>query len=161
MLPSVAEIGTPRAYAFQVAKSILLQTARRSKIVSIQTLADLTTLEAPADEPSPFEHVAGRNDLRDVLSAIASMPPRTRRVFELRRIEGLSQREIARITGVSENTVEKHIGRGIRMLTEKFGRGGKPPRGASQKESVETPVSSGHQESPLRNAGPRNRRRHR
>ncbi len=129
--PSVAEIADPRAYTFQVARSLFLQGVRRAKIVSIQAVADLAELEMPDDAPSPFDHVAGREDLRRLAAAIEAMPPQTRRAFQLRRVDGLSQREVAAATQLSESTVEKHIGRGIRMLMAQFGRGGKQPPRAS------------------------------
>jgi RNA polymerase sigma-70 factor (ECF subfamily) len=130
-LPSVAKITDPRAYAFQVARSLLLQGLRRARIVSINAVADLAVLEVPDDAPSPFEQVAGRDDLHLLQAAIDAMPPQTRRAFTLRRIEGFSQREVAQITALSESTVEKHMSRAIRILMAQFGRGGKPNRRAS------------------------------
>ncbi len=135
MRDSVDGITDPRSYAFQVAKSLFLQNVRRAKIVSISTSADLASLDIPADTPSPFQHAAGREDLERVAEAIRAMPPQTRRAFWLRRVEGLSQREIAAATALSENTVEKHIARGIRILMEQFGRGGKAVRRASSREA--------------------------
>lgn len=34
----------------------------------------------------------------------------------LRKVHGLSQREVAQHMGISESTVEKHIGKGLRLL---------------------------------------------
>jgi RNA polymerase sigma-70 factor (ECF subfamily) len=131
MRDSVEGIADPRSYAFQVAKSLFLQNVRRAKVVSISAGADLASLDIPVDAPSPFQHAAGREDLERVAEAIRAMPPQTRRAFWLRRVEGWSQREIAAATALSENTVEKHIARGIRILMEQFGRGGKAVRRAS------------------------------
>ena len=47
---------------------------------------------------------------------IADLPATCQRVIELRRIQGLSQRETARILGVTENVVENHSKRGLRMI---------------------------------------------
>ena len=129
--PDVTGIHNPRAYAFQVAKSILLQDLRRSRVVPIGSFADLDRLAPVADLPTPEQLVLGRDELTRVADAIASMPAQTRRAFHLRRIEGLSQREVAGVMGLSENTVEKHIMRGIRMLMQQFGRGGKATSDAS------------------------------
>jgi RNA polymerase sigma-70 factor (ECF subfamily) len=110
---------------------LFLQNIRRSKIVAISTAIDLASVDIPADAPSPYQYAADRDDLRRVEEAIANMPPQTRRAFWLRRVQGLSQREVAQAIALSENTVEKHIARGIRILMEQFGRGGKTPRRAS------------------------------
>jgi FixJ family two-component response regulator len=40
------------------------------------------------------------------------MPAKAQEAFVMRRIEGLSQREISTRMAISENTVEKHISRG-------------------------------------------------
>ncbi|WP_395945679.1 RNA polymerase sigma factor [Brevundimonas sp.] len=160
MRSTVTDIVDGRAYAFQVARSLLLRSVRRAKIVSIHAVADIGELETPDMAPSPFQHVAGREDLRQVMEVIAAMPPQTRRAFELRRLHGLSQRDIARRIGVSENTVEKHIGRGIRLLMEKFGRGGKHPRAASTHQETDRTVSTSTEEGSLNNAATRDSRRY-
>lgn len=130
----VASIREPRAYAYQVARSVLLQQVRRARVVPFGTLTDLEQLDAKADLPSPEQEAIARDEYARVAQAIAEMPPQTRRAFQLRRIDGLSQREIAAELGLSENTVEKHIMRGIRMLMQQFGRGGKPRARASSDE---------------------------
>jgi len=127
----VASIRAPRAYAFQVAKSILLQELRRSRVVAIGSVADLEALDLAADMPSPEQHAIGRDELNRVARAIAAMPRQTRRAFQLRRVEGLSQRDVAAALGLSESTVEKHIVRGIKLLMQQFGRGGKASSDAS------------------------------
>jgi RNA polymerase sigma factor (sigma-70 family) len=130
----ISSIQNPRAYAFQVARSILLQQLRRARIVAFDTLTDLDQFDEAADMPSPEQHAIARDEYARVVQAIAAMPPQTRRAFHLRRVEGLSQREIAAQLDVSENVVEKHIMRGIKLLMEQFGRGGKAPAGASRNQ---------------------------
>lgn len=129
--PDVTGIHNPRAYAFQVARSILLQDLRRSRVVPIGSFADLDRLTPVADLPTPEQQAIGRDELIRVAEAIAAMPTQTRRAFHLRRVEGLSQRDVATAMGLSENTVEKHIMRGIRLLMQQFGRGGKASSDAS------------------------------
>ncbi len=47
---------------------------------------------------------------------IAALPERCRRIFEMRKIEGVSQREIARRLGVTEHVVENEAVRGLRAI---------------------------------------------
>jgi RNA polymerase sigma factor (sigma-70 family) len=160
---TVSDIVDPRAYAFQTARSLFLQGVRRAKIVSIQAMADLASLDIPDDAPSPFQQVAGREDLRQISAAIAAMPPQTRRAFLLRRVDGLSQREVAAATSLSESTVEKHIGRGIRILMKQFGRGGKARSGASHQQEEDTVLTAADatKESSTPDARSRDRQHHR
>lgn len=136
-LPSVAEIAVPHRYALQVARSVLLQHVRRARIVSIDAVADLDALNAAADAPSPEDHMFGRHELARVAAAIEAMPEPVRRAFWLRRVEGLSQRDVAARLGLSESTVEKQISRGIKILADRFSRGG---NGAPRASTSDAPA---------------------
>jgi RNA polymerase sigma factor (sigma-70 family) len=117
-LPTVAQIHNPRAYAFQVAQTVVLQRLRRAAIVRIDAVEEIERLSISNDEPSPEQLVSDRQELRQVAMLIAALPPKCRQAFLLRKVEGLSQREIARRMGVSEGTVEKHIAKGVRLLMD-------------------------------------------
>lgn len=114
----VSHIVSPKAYLFRTAWTLLLRQLRRAQIVSIEAVADLASLDIEADAPDPERQLSARQELRRLASAIDSLPPRCRDVFQLRKVEGLSQREVAARTGLSESTVEKHIGRAVRLLGE-------------------------------------------
>lgn len=124
-LETVDTIHYPRAYLFQVARSVITRHVRRTRIVPIHAAEDLDRFDQPDDAPSPEQHAIDRDELRQLARAIAAMPQKTREAFILRRVEGLPQREIAAQMRISENTVETHISRGIRFLIDWFGRGGK------------------------------------
>jgi RNA polymerase sigma-70 factor (ECF subfamily) len=99
---------------------------RRSKIVTIESIADMTALDVPDDAPGPERHATGQRELRRVEAAIATMPPQVRKVFWLRRVDGLSQRETASRLGLAEHTIEKYGAKGLKLLLQQFGRGGNP-----------------------------------
>lgn len=82
------------------------------------------------DEPSGIllgtedARLAGADDRVMLREAIASLPPRERRILELRFAEGLSQSEIAELVGVSQVHVSRLLRKSIRLLQEHLGRGG-------------------------------------
>ncbi|WP_044560562.1 RNA polymerase sigma factor [Azospirillum sp. B4] len=121
---SVDAINDPKTYAFQVAYSVILQQLRRSRVVPITAVADIGTLETVMDEPSPEDTVLARFELEQVRRAIDALPRKTRAAFVMRRVEGLSQQEIARRLNVSEHTIQKHVARGIKLLLAQFSRDG-------------------------------------
>jgi RNA polymerase sigma-70 factor (ECF subfamily) len=121
---SVDHIVQPRAYTFQTAHSVLVSQLRRSKVVALTTVSDVEMLGIAADEPSPEHHVADREEFERLGRAIATLPRQTQAVFRLRRVEGLSQREVAGQLGIAESTVEKHMSRGFMLMLELFQRGG-------------------------------------
>ena len=123
-LETVDTIRYPRAYLFQVARSVIVRHVRRARIVPIHTVDDLDRLDHPDDAASPEQHAIDRDELRQLARAIAAMPLKTREAFVLRRVDGLSQREIAARMGITENTVETHISRGVLFLIDWFGGSG-------------------------------------
>jgi RNA polymerase sigma factor (sigma-70 family) len=135
-LESVDAIRDPKTYALQVAKSVFLQGLRRSKIVSIESIADLAALGLPDDAPSPEQHALGQRELRRVEAAIQTMPPQVRKVFWLRRVEGLSQRETADRLGLAESSVEKYSAKGLKFLLRQFGRGGNDAAESSRTQDL-------------------------
>jgi RNA polymerase sigma-70 factor (ECF subfamily) len=111
---------------------VILTQVRRSRVVSFQTMADLDLLGAMSPDPLPERQLLDREELRRLAIAIAELPAKTGRIFSLRRVHGLSQRQIAEQLGLPESTVEKHISRAIHALMVRFERGGKPRSRASK-----------------------------
>jgi RNA polymerase sigma-70 factor (ECF subfamily) len=124
-LESVEEVRRPKNYFFQTAYSVLVTHVRRLRVVSIRAMDDVDALNVRSDEPSPEKQLDAREQLHRLSEVIALLPEACRRVFVLRRVEGLTQREVAQYLGLSENTVEHHMTRSIHFLMETFGRGGK------------------------------------
>lgn len=139
----VSDILNPRAYLFQVAHSLVVRNIRRARIVSILAVEDLGQMDFADDAATPEQSAIAHDDLRQLATVIASMPGQTREAFVLRRVRGLSQREIASQMGLSENTVEKHIVRGIRWLADCFASGGNPPSKTSSQLEREKRRTSG------------------
>ncbi|WP_395397548.1 RNA polymerase sigma factor [Novosphingobium sp. BL-8A] len=136
-LPDLQHIRFPRAYLFQVARSVIVRHVRRSRVVPIHAVEDLAHLDFPDDMPSPEQVAFDRDELKRLARAIAAMPERTREAFVLRRVHSFSQREIAERMALSESTVEKHISRGIRFLIERFADRGNAPANASKENDLE------------------------
>jgi RNA polymerase sigma factor (sigma-70 family) len=62
-----------------------------------------------------------REDHREVLAALAELPPRRREAIVLRYWLDLSEREIAATMGVSPGTVKSHVSRGLAALATVLG----------------------------------------
>lgn len=129
---TVANVLNPKTYTFQTAHSVILTHLRRSRVVSIRAVEDVELVAGASDDPSPERQVSDREELHRIAQAIASLPEKVRAVFTLRRVEGLSQREVAERLKLSESTVEKHMGKGLRLMMDWLGRGGISQGGASK-----------------------------
>jgi RNA polymerase sigma-70 factor (ECF subfamily) len=123
-LHSVDHINRPRIYFFEVAKSVILQSFRKSRVVAFSAVADFDALLIPDDSPSPEAVASGRQELGRLAKLIDELPLKCREAFVLRKVHGLSQREAAIAMGVSENTIEKHIGKALGSLSGIIGHGG-------------------------------------
>ena len=80
-------------------------------------------LRTPAARPEDSsEQVAIlREDRREVLAALAALPPRRREALVLRYWLDLSEREIAAAMGVSPGTVKSNVSRGLAALAAALG----------------------------------------
>ncbi|NWM24825.1 RNA polymerase sigma factor, partial [Escherichia coli] len=76
------------------------------------------------ERPGPEAIAADRQELSRLARLIEDLPPKCRQVFVLRKLRGLSQREVAEVMEISENTVEKHMGKAMMALADAIGRGG-------------------------------------
>jgi len=124
-VPSLESIRYPRQYAIQTARSVIIDYMRHSRVVSIISSGSLEQLNIAVPEASTEERLEFQEEIRAVASALAQLPTLCRETLILRRVEGLSQKETAQRLKISEKTVEKHMSRGVWMLMEWFGRGGK------------------------------------
>ena len=107
-----------RAYLYATVRHLLAEYARRSRIVPIELLGEIDSLSIISDEPGPDRRVGARQELDRLRAIVAALPTQIRRVFELRKFEGLSHREIAQRMGLSEKTIENHLTRALARITE-------------------------------------------
>jgi len=115
-----------KPFVFMTAKNLLIDRIRRARVVSIEAVAEIDELRVIADDLSPERVAGGREELRRLQIALDALPPRCREVVFLRKVEGLSQREVAQRMGIVEDTVERQVAKGIRAMADAlFGEGAK------------------------------------
>lgn len=133
LVASISEVRDPRNYMFRTAHSVLLTFMRRSRVVPMISFG---LFEGFVDnQPDPEASALVRDELSRLARAIAVLPPKMREVFVLRRVEGLSQRQVAERLGISESTVEKHMGSGFRRIADILAGGGTALSRASIEDS--------------------------
>jgi RNA polymerase sigma factor (sigma-70 family) len=114
----VAAIRDGRAYLYATIRHLLAEYARRRRIVPIELLGEIESLNIVSDEPGPDRRVGARQELDRLRAIVASLPVQCRRVFELRKFEGLSHKEVALRMGIAEKTVENHLTRALARITQ-------------------------------------------
>ncbi len=123
---AASPITTAKAFLFTTARNLAIDRLRREQIVDIESIAEIERLSVFDTEPGVSETVERRQELELLTQAIQSLPERCRQVLTLRKIYGLSQREIAAQLGISEHTVEAQVGNGMRRCAEFLARHGLP-----------------------------------
>jgi len=125
-LDAVDAIRDPRAYFFTVARSVVLDQLRRARVVRIEAITDMEGLRIPDANPIADQEVIGRQELAMMRLAVAALPERCRKIFELRRIRGLPQKEVAALLQITENVVEQQTARGLALVLRHLARARKP-----------------------------------
>ncbi len=110
-----ARIVHGHAFLFQIARNLIIDAARRDKIVSIDIVADLDLLVV---DNSVEAGLHARDELRRLKAIVETLPPQCRRVFILRRVHDRSMTEIAEELGLSVSTVEKHLTKAISRIMQ-------------------------------------------
>jgi RNA polymerase sigma factor (sigma-70 family) len=109
----------PRAFLFATARNLMSDRIRRGRIVSMEAVADFEKSNVLLVEDWTPEHQeSSRQELQRLAQALERLPPRCREVIWLRRVKGLSQKEVAAALGIAEGTVEKQVAKGVRLLTD-------------------------------------------
>jgi RNA polymerase sigma factor (sigma-70 family) len=114
----LSAIQTPATYLYVVLRNLLVQQARHARIVPMDRMGEIDELSIPSGEPSEDRRIAAHQELERVSRVVEALPEQCRRVFELRKVHGLSQREVAAELDISERTVEKHLAKALARVME-------------------------------------------
>ena len=99
----------PRSYLYRIARNLAVDHVRQQARQRTDTV-DNNALAQILDDAPPIEETAdSRRRLEHLLRAIDELPERTRQIFTLARIDGLTHREVAGRLGISESSVQKHL----------------------------------------------------
>jgi RNA polymerase sigma-70 factor (ECF subfamily) len=121
-MAELTPIQNARAYFFQVLRNLLTEHARRAQVVPMERLGEIDELRIVSDEPGPDRMVSARQELERLFRLVAALPGQCRRAFELRKLLGHSQREVAIEMGISERTVEKHLAKALDRVLQGMAR---------------------------------------
>jgi|SRR5579872_2765124 len=94
-----------RSFLYTVVRNALRDQRRRACVVQIECVAEMDALDVD-ETPGPERWVSARQQYELLLRVLEQLAPQRRRVYQLRKFEELSQREIAQRLGVTEKTVE-------------------------------------------------------
>jgi RNA polymerase sigma factor (sigma-70 family) len=105
-------VRSTRALLYVAARNAACDFFRKQKTDVVERVEDISALCVLEERPDAADAAASQQELEMLADAIRTLPARCRQVFTLRKIYGLSQREIGERLGISESTVEAQVCKG-------------------------------------------------
>jgi RNA polymerase sigma factor (sigma-70 family) len=107
-----------RGFLFTAARNLAVDVFRRRHSSPFEDSTPAAQRLVLETGPCAAEIVSREQELELLADAIESLPSRCRQVLTLRKIYGLSHREIAARLGIAERTVNVQVGNGVRRCAE-------------------------------------------
>lgn len=105
------KIASPEKFARRMVRNLAIDHIRRRTFETRFFVPEAAGAEIEAPCGNPCLHLEICDTLRSVLAALDELPPRTKRVFELNRLHGVAQKDIAREMNVSTTLVNLMVQR--------------------------------------------------
>jgi RNA polymerase sigma-70 factor (ECF subfamily) len=114
-----ATIRHPRSFMLTTAKNLALNHLAKAdnRLVRGVACIDESAIPLYRDEPSRSEPEL-LEEFHLLCRAVCALPLQCRRAFLLKKVYGLSRKEIASHMGISESTVQKHVAKGVLLCAE-------------------------------------------
>ena len=131
------KVTRPKALLFTVAKNVALNELNR-KSSQITAYIDECMPEGYAVQvaSSAESEAEAQQTLGKYCEAVAALPPKCREVYLLRKVQGLSHKQIAERMNISTSAVEKHLHTGLSRCRVYLEKGASQRAGAyEEKES--------------------------
>ena len=106
-------IRSPKAFLARTASNLALNHIALSAVKFNRSLEESDVPPVYSNDPGILDQVESQQRFKHFCRAVRNLPVRCRRVFILKQVYGMSQKEIARTMGISEKTVEKNVAKGL------------------------------------------------
>jgi len=104
---------SPKAFLFGAARNLALRSLRTRKVRGYDTMVQIEDCDVLDEKADVLETVVRNQELQILTLAIQSLPERCRQIFTLRKVYGMTQREIASKLELSPRTVNAQITNGL------------------------------------------------
>lgn len=117
---ATGHVSYAKAFLFTTARNAALDFFRRQKVVSIDSVEDISALPIAEDRPDVAAAVNKQQELALLSAAVRDLPERCRQVLTLRLLYAFSHKQIAAELRISEHTVKAQLAKGMRRCAEYF-----------------------------------------
>jgi len=116
-----SRVNAPKAFLFATARNLALNAIRYTNVRGGDVMPQLDDLEVLDERAGVHETVARNQELEILTKAIQTLPDRCRQIFTLRKVYGMSQRDIAKKLNISARTVNAQISIGVNKVADYVG----------------------------------------
>jgi len=110
------EIQNFRAFLYRVANNLVIDHARKRKMLSLDQLEQHGLELGRTDPPDP----ANAENQQAIMRALGQLEPKYREMVTWRYLDGLKPRQIARLTGMPIGAVYLRTHRGLKRLRRRL-----------------------------------------
>jgi RNA polymerase sigma factor (sigma-70 family) len=120
------QVRSPKAFLFRIAKNVALnELARKSRLLTVY-IEDSVLRDVTGEDSSTEDRVMDEEKLAMFCRAVVTLPEQCRRAFLMRKVQGLSHKDISQRLNISVSTVEKHVASGLLRCSVYLREGGYP-----------------------------------
>jgi len=107
------DVRQPKSFLFRIAKNVAISQLRTKSRQITDYIEDQPNSDVLLNEWSAEDEVMAQQKLGIHCEAVAALPPKCRQVYLLRKVYGMSHKEIAARLQIAISTVEKHLLKGV------------------------------------------------
>lgn len=111
----------PVGYAYRIVINIINDHYRRTE--DLESLDSEDSMNAVSHSPDLDRTLAAKHRLELFMACLSAMPEEARSLIILRKLHGLSIRQISSRVGLNDKTVEKRINRAMKSIEERMDSG--------------------------------------
>jgi RNA polymerase sigma-70 factor (ECF subfamily) len=108
----------PKSFMLRTARNLALNHVGKADNKLTDSMEDWSGSDVYLDTVSMESQFDSNERFLLFCRAVRELPVQCRRVFILKKVYGLGQKEIAEFFGISQSTVEKHVAKGLLLCTE-------------------------------------------
>ena len=109
------EIEQPKSFLFKIAHNVAVTELTKKSSQILDYIEDIDSSGVIATEGHAESEAIGRQTLGIHCEAVAKLPEQCRKVYLMRKVHGMSHKEISERLGIAVSTVEKHLAKGVRL----------------------------------------------
>lgn len=102
-----------RSYLYRTAHNLAIDHLRAKERDAIKDTPSQLLENVPNSAPTPEKMLSAQSEISVVERALEELPEKTRNVFFLTRIEGLTHQQAALQLKMSNSSVQKHLSRAV------------------------------------------------